>query len=83
MAQHLTTFNKILFAKGDFSDKKMHQIVLVFDWGSAPDPAGGATMLLPPDLLGETPSPFSYSLNAFGVSMCGPVLNTISWQPRR
>jgi len=24
----------------------MPQIVLVFDWGSAPDPAGGATMLL-------------------------------------
>jgi len=79
MTQQLATFDEILFTKGGFSDKKMHKNLFCFRLGLGPGPAGGAmTLPRPPSRLGgntpgNTPSPFSFSLNVFGVSMSGPV----------
>ena len=85
VTQHLAALNKILFTKGGFSGIKYTKIVFVFGRAllRARYPAGGATTLLqasPPQSTGDGDAffPFPSPLQAFGLSMSGPMT---TWQP--
>jgi len=79
VTQRLATFNKILFTKGDFPDKKCTKIVFVFDRELRSGPRAGRATMPPPDFLVRwggkylLPGPFLFPVNAFGVLVSGPV----------
>ena len=71
MTQHLATFNKILFAKGGFSDNKCTKITFAFVRALPQTPLGMGYDA--PNLIvlwgREYQLHISLPLNAFGISM--------------